>query len=211
VEQAVFLGAFTEAVRYKPLETTCSSCHRDIHLGQFDKLCSSCHTTAGFARDLVFFQHNVDSCYPLLGKHSEVNCNECHKQEWAFFPSAVGTAIRFRPLSDQCFTCHDNVHDPDWWTTSKSSLATECQECHSLDTFVLDPFDHNQTVFPLEGKHSSLTCGHCHYFARWMDHDFLLFQNVSEDCASCHRLPHLKGLEQCTDCHTAMNWRVRAW
>ena len=211
VEQGIFLRGFAEAVRYKPLETTCSSCHSDIHLGQFDKLCSSCHTTAGFTRALVFFQHNVDSCYPLLGKHSELSCNECHKPEWAFYPAAVGTATRFRPLSDQCFTCHDNVHDPDWWTTSKSSLATECRECHSLDTFVLDEFDHGRTAFPLEGSHSSLTCGHCHYFARWQDHDFLLFQEISEDCESCHRSPHLKGLEQCTDCHTTMNWRVRAW
>ncbi len=211
VEQGVFLGGLTEAVRYKPLETTCSSCHRDIHLGQFEKLCSSCHTTAGFSRDLVFFQHNVDSRYPLLAKHSEVNCNECHKQEWAFFPAAVGTAIRFRPLSDQCSTCHDNIHDPDWWTTSTSSLATECHECHNLDTFVLDRFDHSRTVFPLEGRHSSSTCGHCHYFARWKDRDFLLFQKISEECAGCHHSPHLKGLEQCTDCHTTTNWRVTAW
>ncbi len=211
LEQAAFPNGPAEAVRYRPIDTLCASCHEDIHLGQFKKACSDCHITAGFARALVQFDHDVDSRFRLQGKHTDVVCEKCHKQERAVFPLGEGTARRFLPLPEYCFGCHNNVHDPDWWRFSVNHLETDCQRCHSPETFVPATFDHNRTTFALTGKHTSLTCDRCHDIARWKDKDFILFQKLSADCVDCHRSPHLKGMKQCTSCHTSENWRVRAW
>ena len=211
LETTAFPSGVAEAVRYKPLETLCDSCHKDIHFGQMEKTCSGCHTTAGFSTEFALFHHNEDSRFQLLGKHSDVICKECHQQEQGLFPSGEGTAIRYRPLPNKCLGCHRNVHDAGSWTSSEATLASDCQLCHTADTFVLDRFDHNRTEFRLTGRHSSLKCGQCHDFIRSQTDDFLLFRESSRDCADCHRTPHLKNLPRCEECHTSSNWSVRAW
>lgn len=57
----------------------CSSCHTDVHKGNFGNDCKSCHSTSGF--NLInqsAFDHSRTK-FPLIGKHKLVKCNDCHK------------------------------------------------------------------------------------------------------------------------------------
>src|SRR3989339_130634 len=62
------------------LKATCVSCHQDLHQGRFGDKCSSCHVTESFhtIKNLTNFDH-AKTNYPLLGKHTNVDCKACHK------------------------------------------------------------------------------------------------------------------------------------
>jgi len=210
-EESRFPTGLAKAVRYKPLETLCASCHRDSHLSQFSGDCGVCHGTVGFERETLDFDHDQDSRFKLLGRHASVACPECHKLERGTFPAGEGEAVRFRPLSDRCASCHDNIHDPEWWKTSTASREVACQLCHGVDTFALESFDHGRTALPLEGGHASLTCNRCHAFAAWEDRQVVLFEESKQDCIDCHPTPHSRRLTDCLACHNTSNWEVRAW
>lgn len=210
-EESRFPAGLAKAVRYKPLDTLCVSCHRDTHLGQFSGDCGACHATAGFGRETLAFDHGRDSHFDLLGRHASVACAECHKPERGSFPSGEGEAVRFRPLSERCAACHDNVHDPAWWRTSLSSRETDCQLCHNVQSFAVETFDHGRTTFPLEGGHASLGCNRCHASASREGRQIVLFEESKQECIDCHRTPHSRRLTDCLSCHNTTDWEVRAW
>lgn len=87
----------------------CASCHAEPHGGQFADAprgddCARCHTTQDpFSRPR--FNHNVDSDFPLDGRHAELSCTECHGVE------TIGgaTTRRYWPLEDSCTSCHGEV------------------------------------------------------------------------------------------------------
>lgn len=211
MQDAQFPSGLATAIRYKPLETLCASCHQDIHLGQLTESCEACHGTIGFGREALDFEHNEDSPFKLMGRHTSVACAECHPREKALFPTGEGETVRYRPLSDQCAACHVNIHDPSWWRTRTVALESDCQSCHSQETFVVESFDHNQTTLALDGGHTTLTCNKCHALASWQDRNVLVFQELGRDCADCHHSPHSKRMAQCLACHTTSNWRVKVW
>jgi Zn finger protein HypA/HybF involved in hydrogenase expression len=95
-------------VRYKPLETTCESCHADVHVGQFAPMgCASCHTTAAFKPASGFSHGPPFTTFLLEGKHADVACKACH-------PSAKvasgATVQRFVGAPTTCEGCHSDFH-----------------------------------------------------------------------------------------------------
>ena len=86
------------------VSTRCSTCHDDIHVGQFAKSggvdCARGHTSDQWKAKL--FVHDRDSRFALDGAHEGVSCDQCHKQE----SGTGGTFVRYKPMEPQCATCH---------------------------------------------------------------------------------------------------------
>ncbi len=177
---------------YLGLSTRCLSCHDDQHQGTLDNDCAKCHDFNGFTPASVFNHNNSD--YPLLGKHREVECADCHL-------NTVINGIEIVNYSNiphsSCTDCHEDIHD--------NKFGNDCQKCHSVFSFneikETVSFNHNLTGFPLEGRHSSVDCKDCHT------------NNVTDpvahvNCTDCHDDFH-KGqfmennkVRDCKDCHT---------
>jgi hypothetical protein len=92
----------------------CADCHTkdDYHKGRFGKQCGSCHTTKEWKLDT--FDHAKETGYALIGKHTDVKCEQCHVR-----PLFTGKTSR------RCVTCHrkDDPHD--------GELGVRCELCHS--------------------------------------------------------------------------------
>ncbi len=97
----------------KGLSVECQSCHNDIHFGQFkDKgnpnvvKCEGCHTPSGWKAGK--FDHNLNSRFPLDGKHISLECGQCHIQ------TRLNDVkfIRYRPMSTECKSCHGATKTP---------------------------------------------------------------------------------------------------
>ena len=95
--------------------TTCSGCHEDVHLGQFDEPerpveCGRCHTVAAWRP--VLFEHDRDSRFTLEGAHARVSCESCHKLEGADERlDGERTFVRYKPLPTACAECHGEKED----------------------------------------------------------------------------------------------------
>ena len=95
---------------FRPLARECSSCHRDVHAGQFTvsfpvRRCGDCHSTKGW-KGADKFDHNW-ARFKLTGKHRQVECKGCH------FPAKIGegSVVVYRPIRHQrCIYCHENYH-----------------------------------------------------------------------------------------------------
>ena len=211
LQEGQFPGGNGKAVRFRPLSTTCISCHADVHLGQLANGCDACHTTSGFKRETLLFQHQKDSRFALRGRHEKLDCAPCHRRELGFFPTGTGEAVRFRPLSARCAACHRNPHDPRGHDENARLSQPACERCHTVESFVKNGFDHESTEFPLRGKHASLVCEQCHRFLPHKDRPIVTFQKLESGCADCHRSPHSARQNNCRACHDTRSFRVRAW
>ncbi|NQV15107.1 hypothetical protein HQ531_06580 [bacterium] len=86
-------------IQYEILETSCRSCHNDVHGDQFQsQKCDQCHGTGAW--NIPRFDHLNLTQFPLDGHHVELNCGACHK-----YVQAIGT-IRFKPIKHRCQDCH---------------------------------------------------------------------------------------------------------
>lgn len=116
-------------------------------------------------------------------------------------------------LATQCLACHTAVADQIQNRSGAHGRLLDpkaCAACHQehkgrefdpLDT-ALKQFDHNQTAFPLTGKHAEKACADCHQDGR--------YDTVTPQCISCHEEPKLHaGLfgKDCDTCHTSQGWR----
>lgn len=177
------------------LSEDCISCHEDVHQNTLSTNdCASCHSTEEFA-PATFFDHD-DTDYPLVGKHQEVDCIECHQKEMRNGKEfQVFTGIPF----GNCIDCHEDVHE--------GNLGNDCKQCHSEESFTsmrrARRFNHNQTNFPLKGAHKSVNCAECHDLNQALDE---LFQDqigiATNDCVACHEDVHdNKFGTNCAECH----------
>lgn len=204
LEEGVFPAGKARAVRYRPLATACASCHQDVHRGQLQQTCDVCHKTSGFVGNHLLFQHDRHSRFPLLGKHAGVACRDCHPREQA--------GVRYRPISQECAACHRNPHQPVVAPATRGQAATDCQRCHTVETFRFAGFDHQRTSFPLKGRHAAVGCEGCHGFTSLKERRVVQFQKLQRGCIDCHRSPHpSRRYDRCQDCHNSSNWRVRAF
>lgn len=94
---------------FKPLSQECSSCHEDIHKGQFkdsqNKInCAKCHNPIDWFAEK--FDHEIHSNFKLQGAHSNVPCEKCHQSEKSFGM----TIVRYKPLSSECKSCHTDLN-----------------------------------------------------------------------------------------------------
>jgi hypothetical protein len=160
----------------------CYSCHAkdDVHQGELDADCGSCHTPAGWLP--ATFDHNLSS-FKLIGKHVLVACVDCH----------VSNAFKGTP--QDCYSCHtkDDVH--------QGLLGQACETCHTPASWTSANFDHNTAAFKLDGKHAGVACNQCH--------TDLLFKNTPTDCNACHSKDDVHNAQlgpACFTCHTTAGW-----
>jgi hypothetical protein len=179
----------------------CLACHKEIardverHAGFHGRLeagrpCNECHTEhkGRDARIVVFDAQRFDhlaSDFPLLGRHAQTECRECH------LPGK-----KFREAPGACIGCHAR-EDP-----HKGKLGTDCGSCHTESDWKRMRFDHGKTRFPLTGLHLTVNCESCHRNAD--------FKITPRQCSGCHAKEDVHkgklGL-RCESCHTDRGWK----
>jgi hypothetical protein len=179
--------------KWKPLEfSTCESCHRDPHRGQFKpRACTTCHDTAGWAvaADAMRRTHPGLS---LANGHARVPCAECHDRGNNKPPSK----------GSKCESCHRQVH--------VARFGNRCESCHASIRWIGLPESvgresHAKTRYPLTGKHADVGCVDCHPRSRPLTSRY---RNLAfEACASCHADKHEGAFKnrnrgECKQCHT---------
>jgi len=165
---------------YKGTPTNCYSCHanKDKHNGQFGTNCGSCHNPSGWGN--VTFNHNNTS-FPLSGGHTNVQCSACHSN---------GV---YKGTPTNCYSCHANKD------AHNGQFGTNCGSCHNPSGWGNATFNHNNTGFPLNGKHTNLSCTKCHQNG--------VYQGTPSQCAACHQDPHNgDNGPDCAACHTPKGW-----
>lgn len=92
-----------------------------------------------------------------------------------------------------CAACHA----PTGWEIPSASW----KDGRLINPSSEEPFDHEQTAFPLTGQHTILDCRDCH--------ENLRFAEAQSTCISCHTDLHQMTVgDDCTRCHTTENWLV---
>jgi predicted CXXCH cytochrome family protein len=182
----------------------CTDCHKDYHNNQFAKNnispdCSQCHTTKGF--DLYLFtieQHNTGP-FPLVGGHTPVTCDKCHKKQekWSF-----------REIGKNCKDCHTDYHNNQF---TKNGESPDCSQCHVMKGFGFVSYtldQHNKGSFPLKGAHLATACNECHKKQeKWS------FKDIGNNCKDCHTDIHQNFIPtkyypngNCKTCHNESQW-----
>ncbi len=195
------------ALRGKHLTATCAACHKeplyktklsqdcyachakdDKHKDTLGRDCASCHSERNW-KEPARFDHDKSS-FPLLGKHSKVDCKECHK-------SAL-----FKEAPKDCISCHkkDDKHN--------ATLGSNCSQCHMERDWKSTKglFMHDKTRFVLRNAHAEtkLKCTACHQ-------NLQSFRKTPLDCFSCHAKvdKHEAQLgKACETCHSDSSWKV---
>lgn len=154
----------------------CVACHRVEYDGQhggtaIPVTCPDCHTTDTFTG--ATFDHATTS-FPLDGAHLAADCSVCHGAGGALIvPMPAGPA--------DCVSCHRPDYDA---VHAGSAFPTTCLDCHTTDTFTGAVFDHDATVFRLQGAHAAAPCSSCH------DPNGALIvgpPSSQTDCIACHQ------------------------
>ena len=171
------------------LTQSCLTCHKDRHKGQLSTLCQTCH---GFSewKPAQNFNH-TNTSFPLLGRHKTVPCSGCH-------PQKEDLGIQYKNLSFKgCADCHPDIHD--------GRLGGQCNRCHTPEGWrgnLSGSFNHDNTKYPLRGKHERVACTSCHTKGRSLKNVRYAY------CRDCHDDYHrgqFASREQkgtCEECHT---------
>jgi hypothetical protein len=173
--------AYGEAIPvYKPLAfQSCADCHSDPHNGRLSKSCGECHTTAGFESvPTRGFNHELTR-YPLRGKHGRASCASCH---------GVNLAVR-QPAFAECRSCHRDPHEGE----SRLARVTDCASCHTVAGFAPSSYDvekHRLSAYPLEGRHTQVSCGKCHQHAAGAGGVGVRLRMPFSSCGDCHADAH---------------------
>ena len=169
------------------LERDCLACHEDddAHEGTQGTQCLDCHSEASW-KDDVFFDHDLTR-FPLLGKHAETDCGECHASHV------------FRDAPEDCVGCH-REND-----SHQGRFGEDCALCHNPVDWQQWLFDHNvQTSFTLDGAHADVACEGCHR------RELAAQTRLGRNCADCHRSDDIHDGEfgpDCGRCHSADSFR----
>jgi hypothetical protein len=151
----------------------------------------------------------------LLQGHEDLEktgCLQCH------------TARRGTPDS-KCLDCHKEIAT---FVKAKKGFhgrqEKQCFQCHSdhkgreFDSTLVDEktFDHRQTGFSLEGKHSNLKCAECHTDSRKeksIRSKDIRFLGATTTCESCHKKDDIHAFQgklaekDCNSCHSPKSWK----
>ena len=162
---------------------------------------------------------------PLADAHKSLDsltkCTACH---------SVGTGgPQFK-----CLDCHEGIsrevanrrgyHGKIVDSGKKAQDCTRCHTDHAGRDFALikwpksrDEFDHRETGYTLEGKHSGLACDKCHkpqfedqvlLKTLKIDNPRRTFFGLSTQCKNCHEDIHRGQLGvECSGCHTMNGWK----
>ncbi|RMD50595.1 MAG: hypothetical protein D6830_02315, partial [Ignavibacteria bacterium] len=155
---------------FSNVKEDCSSCHTDVHENTVGLDCARCHDPSGWVVENITNIHN-QSRFPLLGPHSQADCNQCH--------NTVGSKVNFEPLGADCYSCHSQNYNaaknPDHVA---GNYSKDCSTCHSPDAtdWSFSAVDHS--FFPLVGGHAVNNCFNCHKGGQ--------FDDTPKDCYACH-------------------------
>jgi hypothetical protein len=164
----------------------CASCHPD-------------HQGRGFdivpALDREFDHPHVE--FHLGGAHGKLACEECHDRPFG------RRARTFLGLSQDCISCHENVH--------KEDRFLSCTGCHNQEEWKgATLFVHDK--LPLVNGHSGVACGKCHLLeAEVAPLDYGGVRGTR--CEDCHVNPHRVAWDgDCESCHArdATPWNAAA-
>ncbi|MDF1543671.1 MAG: cytochrome c3 family protein [bacterium] len=182
---------------YLGLDTSCTSCHTDIHRSQLGIDCTQCHSQESF-KPATGFNH-ASTKFPLSGKHHTVECGKCHPvvSLEAFAEDNQKEYIKYSGIAHtNCTSCHKDIHS--------GKFGDNCVRCHTNEGWKIirgESFDHSKTRYPLLGKHRDLKCDKCHKSdSQTGSLKFTL-------CTDCHRDPHaaqftaLPDSGKCELCH----------
>ncbi len=190
---------------YTNTPNTCYGCHSQDYTSaqdpnhiqlQFPVECTQCHTEGAWKPST--FDHDGMYFPVYSGKHKGVwnECMECHNTpgQWNLFT---------------CITCHQNPETNNQHTgvqgyTYQNPACLACHPTGEADVI----FDHNMTMFPLTGAHTTVNCLECHAAG---------FQGTNTTCVGCHTQdfnqaanPNHQNLQipsDCVMCHTtAPGW-----
>ena len=130
-----------------------------------DHDCGDCHNQTSFKIGTrggrgSSFDHSKTG-FHLEGRHQDLGCMDCH---------ASG-----RTINGECAGCHDDPH--------QSRLGNDCARCHTPTSFhIVRALEiHEQTSFPLTGRHASADCTECH-----LRNGERRFSDVPTECFACH-------------------------
>ena len=137
----------------------CRNCHEDPHKGQFAARaagsdCSVCHSPANFKPPLFDRVTHMSSSFPLVGKHNSLRCAQCHQPEGRDAGYKTGKLV--------CNECHTEPHGGEF---AAEPYSNRCNLCHTEQGFETTTFSmerHDQTRFPLTGRHTQVECVKCH-------------------------------------------------
>lgn len=170
----------------------CDTCHRQMDLGfmtahtiSFGSACLDCHD--GVDSLVTNFNHNKFS-FKIIGKHEGLECVKCHV-------NARGLGDFQLTLQD-CYSCHRN-DEP-----HQGRFGLSCVDCHTENGWTPAKFDHNLSVFKLEGGHAEAACEDCHQNN--------IFAGTPSDCYSCHKQDDEHGGRfgtDCSVCHNPSSWK----
>lgn len=170
---------------------TCDTCHRQADFGfmtthtlSFGSACLDCHDgvdslVTNFDHDRLLFQ--------IKGKHTQLQCVDCHANARALSDFAV-------TLQD-CHSCHqkDDPHE--------GKYGLSCEDCHTEEGWTPATFDHDLSRFKLEGEHAQVSCESCHQNG--------VFAGTPLDCYACHQQDDEHAGRfgtECNVCHNPFGW-----
>ena len=151
-------------------QSTCATCHLDVHQGGNGTDCAQCHDSRSWNPPDALRMHD-QTRFPLAGAHAMVDCESCH----------VNTlAGAFTSLATDCIACHQSDFEAATEPNNvAASFSTDCEACHTEHAFKPATFDHAATSFPLSGAHVTAECSSCHVNG--------VFTGTPTDCWSCHQ------------------------
>lgn len=195
--------ALTDPVKHEK----CLDCHKDYHRNQFNNQnvvsdCSVCHDVYGFEKNQYSVEKHNLTRFKLEGAHLATPCFECHRKagDW-----------NFRMIGEVCLDCHKDPHDG--LIDAKYYPGGKCEKCHVVMTWNEVKFDHEQTNFKLEGKHSEVSCRKCHFASGSVSGlSGQQFKSLKNNCNGCHKDVHQgqfqeNGQNFCERCHTFTDWK----
>jgi len=177
-QKVTFSKKIYSVARYKPINSECVTCHKDVHKGSFGANCTQCHTERGWKITRDFHKN-----FTLNGVHFTLECNECHANN-----------RKLAGLSNQCLFCHkkDDVH---------LGLLPNCGECHRQQFWEYPGFKHSMTAFPLRGAHRTVDCVECHQNGIYKGLSTSCVSCHQRDALAATSKIHTSAMSNCTDCH----------
>jgi nitrate/TMAO reductase-like tetraheme cytochrome c subunit len=165
---------------YMNTPNTCVGCHLEEYNAttdpnhvaqQFSTDCKICHSENAW--DPATFDHNLTN-FALNGAHATIanDCATCHNGDYSNTPNT-------------CVGCHlgdyNNTSNPNH---SSAQFPTDCESCHTENTWEPSTFDHDGQYFPIySGTHRG----------EW------------GQCVECHSTSGNFSLFSCIDCHEHNN------
>lgn len=164
--------------KFKFTSFKCVICHENVHKDEItlkfmgNHNCENCHNTINWK--VIKFEHGLTQ-FALSGKHSKIECRDCHIKEINNLKFHL-----FKSLKTDCLSCHENYHYEQY-------LSNECTNCHSFEFWTPTTFEHDNAQFKLKGAHEKVECIKCHpIITRNNGKTFVLFKTRRLKCIDCH-------------------------